>query len=213
MKYSIDLYPVLAVTFLFFGCNNGPADSVKNAKEENAEKIDSQKAAAPPADSLGALPPKADADFLVNTASSGMWQVQLAELAKENSSNKRVKKFGALVIKDRGESGEKLKKLAAAKNITLPADISNDQQSEKEKLQKKMGNEFDRAYIDMMVDDHNKNIKNFSDQAKNATDPDIKAFASNNLPMLYTLLDSAKNLQQLVKPKSTVKPTIPPVLK
>jgi len=211
MKNPINVCAGLAAILVFFSCNNGSTDSVKNAKESNAEKIDSQKTTELRSGDSTALPmAKADADFLVNAASGGMMEVRLGELAKENSRNQRVKNFGALMVRDHGEGGEKLKKLAATKNVTLPANISNDQQKEKDDLQKKTGDEFDRAYVNMMVDDHNKDIKDFEKAAKDATDPDVKTFAAHHLPMLYMHLDSAKNLQKLMKPKRTMPETVPP---
>src|ERR1041385_7677412 len=54
-------------TFLFFGCNGGTSDNVKNAKDSNATKIDSQTAVGRTTDSSAALL-KSDADFLVDAA-------------------------------------------------------------------------------------------------------------------------------------------------
>jgi len=209
MKSLLHFYYIAVFIILLFGCNNGTSDPVKEAKRDNKEKIDSQVSAQGHIDSIAALPSKGDADFIVNAASGAMFEMQLGQLAKTHSRNQRVKNFGNMMIKDHGETGKKLKALAAAKNITLPDSISNRQQKEKERLQKKKGDAFDEAYINMMVDDHKKDIREFEKQATNGTNPDIKSFASDNLKMLHVHLDSAVSIQKLVS-KEVPAPVPPP---
>ncbi|MDR6569579.1 DUF4142 domain-containing protein [Chitinophaga ginsengisegetis] len=196
MKNSLFFCYTLSSLFLLWGCNNRSSDSEKKAKEANRAKIDSQMMGSPSAESLAVIPSKADADFLVEAASGGMTEVQLGQLAQTNSMNKQVKAFGALMIKDHGAGNEKLKALAASKNIILPDSVSNHQQKMKERLEKKKGEAFDRAYISMMIDDHKRDIRAFKSAAKSAADVEIKAFALDNLPILSAHLDSALNLQR-----------------
>src|SRR4051812_40927424 len=115
MKSVIHFYCIsILFTCFLFSCNNS-SDPVKDAKEENKEKIDSL-AVQQHIDSATAaiLPSKDDADFLVNAASGGMLEVQLGQLAQTNSQNQRIKDFGAMMMKDHGEGGVKLKALAAS---------------------------------------------------------------------------------------------------
>lgn len=210
MRSLTHFYYIVVLIILLLGCNNDPADPVKEAKRENKEKIDSQISAQRHVDSIAALPSKGDADFMVNAASGAMFEMQLGQLTKTHSRNQRVKNFGNRMIKDHGETEKKLKALAAAKNITLPDSISNRQQKEKEQLQKKKGDAFDEAYINMMVDDHKKDIREFEKQATNGTNPDIKSFASDNLKMLHVHLDSAVSIQKLVSKDVPAAPVPPP---
>jgi putative membrane protein len=99
-----------------------------------------------------------------------------------------------MMMKDHRKSGERLKELAASKNITLPDSISNRQQKEKDRLQKMKGDAFDEAYINRMTDDHKKDVREFEKQATDGTNQDIKSFASDNLKMLHVHLDLAVNI-------------------
>jgi len=109
MKISPVLYPGLALLFFLLSCGNGPPDSVKNAKETNAAKIDSQKTMERPVDSAAILMSKSDADFLVNAASGGMMEVQLgATRADVFKPNQRIKAFGAMMVKDHNVKLEKV---------------------------------------------------------------------------------------------------------
>jgi putative membrane protein len=196
MKNFIKLCSGLIVISFLLSCNSRTPDSVKNAKEVNAKRIDAESR---PDDSSAIVLTKDDADFLVNTASGIMAETQMGQMARDRSGNQRVKDLGAMIARDQEEFQAKLKKLAAAKNVTLPADISNHQQKRKEDLLKKKGIEFDRSYVDITVNEYNKDISDFGKAAKFATDPEIKSFASNSLPLLYTHLDSARSLQKVMK--------------
>jgi len=195
MKKLFQFYYISATFILLFSC--GSPDSVKDAKKENAEKIDSQMNTTANIDS-SKMPSRADADFLVNAASGAMMEVQLGKLAQTNSRNPRVKRFGSMMIKDHGEGLEKLKALASSSNLTLSDSISRRQQKEKDELTKKKGIAFDQAYIDMMISDHKNDISEFEHEATNGTHEAIKSLASDNLKILHTHLDSATNIQKLV---------------
>jgi putative membrane protein len=145
------------------------------------------------------MPSKEDAAFLVNAANGGMLEVELGQLAQQNAKSAKVKEFGSMMVSDHGKGGEKLKALAASKNVMLPATLSNDGQKEKDDLQKKTGSDFDKSYIDLMVDDHKKDIKEFEKEAKDGNDSDIKAFANNTLLMLRMHLVHAENLHKMTK--------------
>jgi putative membrane protein len=208
MKTLFQSYYISAIFIFLFSC--GSPDSVKEAKKENAEKIDSQMNTVTNIDSAN-LPSRADADFLVNAASGAMMEVQLGELAQTNARNQRVKRFGSMMIKDHGEGIEKLKAMASSKNVTLPDSISRRQQKEIDDLKKMKGTAFDQAYIDLMIDDHKKDIREFEREATGGTNEAIKSLASDNLKMLHTHLDSATNIQKLVgKPPTSTAPVYPP---
>lgn len=206
MKDFLRLYSGLILLSFLLSCNSGTPDSVKSAKEVNAKRIDTE---APPGDSLAVPLSKDDADFLVNIASGGILGKQLGQMAVDRSGNQKVKDLGAMIVNDFNETEEKLKKLAAEKNVILPVDISNKQQKQKDDLMKKKGIEFDRTYVDITVNDYNKDIREFGKAAKYATDPDVKSFASNNLALLYAHLDSARNLQKVMKKRIDISTALP----
>jgi putative membrane protein len=128
-------------------------------------------------------------------AMGGNAEVEMGKLAQENASNPRVKNFGDMMVKDHSAANDDLKTVARKKNVTLPADIGKHQQH-KDDLSKKKGADFDKAYMKMMVDDHKEDIDAFEKAANSSTDPDVKNFASEKLPILRKHLDSAKAIQE-----------------
>lgn len=195
----------MAATFAVacFGCNNnGQEDAVKDAKDSNSVKMDSSSvsrdsAAVKPA--MASTVSKADADFAVNVADAGMTEIQAGQLAQQKGMAGDVKEYGAMMVKDHTEAGDKLKALAANKNITLPGSISPEMQKNVDGLQKKSGSDFDKAYIDMMISDHKKVIAAFESEAKNGSDADIRAFADSTLHTLHKHLDKAEECHKMMK--------------
>ncbi len=139
-------------------------------------------------------------------ASGGVLEVQLGELAQTNAKNPRVKSFGAMMVKDHKDMGDKLTALATSRNITLPDSVSKSQQKEKERLQKMKGSAFDEAYINLMTDDHKKDVREFEQEVANGTNEAVKAFAGDNLRTLRIHSDSAASIQRSIV---RTKPSVP----
>jgi putative membrane protein len=199
MKSSFSYCAVFALLFFCFGCNSGQGDSSKDAKDSNVVKMDSSGTTDHATPTVPSSVSKADADFTVNAASGGMMEVQLGELAGRKASAQDVKDFGAMMVKDHTMGNDKLKAIAASKNLTLPDSLSADMQKEASDLENKNGADFDKAYIGMMVDDHKKDIKEFEDESKNGSDADIRGFADSSLHMLHKHLNAAEKCHNMMK--------------
>ena len=137
-------------------------------------------------------------NFMNDAAMGGMAEVELGKLAQEKASNPRVKAFGEMMVRDHSEANNDLKSIAGKKSVTLPADMGKHQDHYND-LSKKTGKDFDKAYMKMMVDDHQDDIDAFEKIANNGTDPEVKTFASQKLPILRKHLDSAKAINKSLK--------------
>ena len=81
----------------------------------------------------------------------------------------------------------------------MPTTTTSSQERESDHLAKLSGPEFDKAYMEHMVKDHKKDVKEFQKAANDAQDPDVKAFAANTLPTLQEHLQMAKDTEAAVK--------------
>ncbi|RFS18879.1 DUF4142 domain-containing protein [Chitinophaga silvatica] len=177
----------LSIWFLQ-SCGNGgnkqsetPADSAQNINEV-VKPVDEH-----------------SSQFAVEAATGSMMEVAFGKLAQEKATNERVKAFGAMMVNDHSRLEDEIKSIASKKNITLPADLSEETKKHMEELGKKSGKDFDKSYIDMMVDDHEKDVKAFEKASEDLTDVDLKAWAGNTLPTLKMHLDSAKAVKEALK--------------
>jgi putative membrane protein len=138
--------------------------------------------------------------FMVKAANGGMMEVELGNIAKDKATNASVKEFAAMMVKDHSEANEELKALAASKSITLPATMDDDHRDHITDLSNKTGNDFDKAYMDMMVSDHKKNIDMFEDILDDTNvAPELKAFANKTLPVLKKHHEEAKRIHESLK--------------
>ena len=143
--------------------------------------------------------PKADADFIKDAAQGGMMEVELGKIAADKASNSQVKDFGKRMQQDHSKANDELKKLASDKGVQLSAMLDKKHQSKVDKLAKLSGTEFDRKYIDAMVDDHKDDVKKFQKEADKGKDADVQKWASKTLPTLKEHLQLAQSTEKQVK--------------
>ena len=125
-----------------------------------------------------------DKNFAEEAAMGGMAEVELGKLAQQNAQNDEVKQFGSRMVQDHTAANDKLKPILAAKDITAPTQLDEKHKKTLDKLSKMRGGEFDRAYMREMVEDHDKDVKKFRQEAEHGGDADLKAFAQQTLPVL-----------------------------
>jgi putative membrane protein len=142
---------------------------------------------------------KDDSEFIMKAAQGGMAEVNLGTMAAQSAASADVKSFGNQMVTDHGKANDELKQLAASKGVTLPADVGKENQEVADKLGKLTGAKFDKAYMHDMVEDHEKDVKEFEKASKGAKDPDLKAWAAKTLPTLEGHLKMAKDTDKKVK--------------
>lgn len=190
-RFSFLLAAALA-TATIYSCGNSSdksPDAVEAAKDTNEKKENINTIAVD----------ENDSKFLVFATDAGMTEVQAAELAKTQNISAKSKAFADDMIKDHTAAANEVKTLAVAKNVTLPEAISDDHQKAIKELSEKKGPDFEKAYINMMVDDHQKVVDKFKDATDKCKDPDVKALAAKLLPTLQAHLDHAKMLKDGMK--------------
>jgi putative membrane protein len=83
--------------------------------------------------------------------------------------------------------------------MILPNALSKDGQKHYDELSGKSGEEFDKAYAKLMVQDHEKVIAKFKKESEKGEDPDLKSWAAKTLPTLEHHLKMSKETHEKVK--------------
>src|SRR5215475_10360659 len=179
---------VAAVTtvFTFLGCwavlahqDNGPTERMRSGGDEK---------------------------FAVKAAQGSIAEIKLGELAKERAQNDAVRKFGQRMVDDHTKSNHELKEAALKEHISLPSEMDKKDQATYDSLAKLSGAEFDKAYVQDMVKDHQDDIAEFGTEARTGQRDAIKSFAADTLPTLKAHLKAAKDMRLvLMKPAETSK--------
>ena len=150
--------------------------------------------------------PQQDQEFAQEAAEGGLMEVQLGQLAQQQAKDEQVAEFGQRMVQDHGQANKKLIAIAEQKAIQLPQELPHDAQQKFDEMQQLSGAEFDQAYMDEMVKDHEKDIAAFEQQAQAGQDPELRAFAEEALPTLREHLELAKEIQsQIAAREETVR--------
>jgi putative membrane protein len=136
--------------------------------------------------------------LIKNGLEGGLTEIRASSLAKTHSSNPRIISFAGMMITDHTKVGNELKKIEADKQVQGKDVISDDHKHMIANLSSKSGVEFDRAYMQMMVNDHEQAVKLFSDAAENKS-ATIHDFAKKTLPVIQMHLDSARAINASLK--------------
>ena len=117
-------------------------------------------------------------------AKGGMMEVAMGRQAEQNGKSDDVKSFGKRMVTDHSKANDELKLIAEKKGVKLPSKEPNEKWSS------------DKAYMDMMVKDHEKDLAEFQDEAKNGSDPDVKKFAEDKIKVIEDHFENAKQITQ-----------------
>jgi putative membrane protein len=135
-----------------------------------------------------------DSRAVRNMAQANMAEVELGKLAADKASGDEVKKFGRQMVEDHGKQLDEVKKLAQGKNVQLPDHPAKKHQSAMKKLQGLSGADFDRAYMQQMVKDHEDTLKQLESIAKKSDDLEVKAAAEKAVPKVKEHLQMAQQM-------------------
>ena len=177
------IFVALITLFCMAGCT--PADNTNSVSTANSNANNSNRAAtAPTATPVSAPARTDDRAFLTEVAQNGILEIALGRLALQKGKGADVKRFAQRVVTDHTKVGNEVKKIATAKNITLPTDMTDAQKSTVTRLTALSAAEFDREFMTLMSESHDRSVTKFQEISRNGTDAEIKAFATKTLPTL-----------------------------
>ncbi|MDB5061541.1 MAG: hypothetical protein JWP67_1384 [Mucilaginibacter sp.] len=200
-KLSLTVIVALSA-FTFQACNRAAKDSKESADSVNSAKDTTTTAAtgaAATGSATGIAVDEKDAKFATDVANAGMAEVALGKIAAEKATNPQVKDFANMMVTDHGKANEELMAIAKKKNITLPAAPDQEHQKKAADLSAKSGKEFDKDYVDAMVDGHKKAASLLEDGSKNCKDTELMAFATKTLPVVKAHLAKIEAIQKSMK--------------
>jgi len=137
-----------------------------------------------------------DHRFVFEASGSGLAEVNLSRLALTNAMRKEVRDFAQHMVDDHTKANTELLALTNKKGLSgsvAPA-MPATHRALSERLSNLRGDDFDRAYMQQMVKDHEDAVKLFETEANSGQDADLKALAKKTLPTLHMHLDMARKV-------------------
>jgi putative membrane protein len=134
-------------------------------------------------------------EFATKAATIGKAEVELAQLALNNTKNEEVRLYAERMVKDHTAADQKLRKIAAEENLQLPDKLDAKHQALKQKLAGLKDDAFDREYKKNMEMGHQEAVALFESAAQTQQMPqDLKQFAASTLPTLEKHHDLAQEI-------------------
>jgi len=135
-----------------------------------------------------------DQDFVTKAAQGNSAEVELGKIVAAKTKDPNVKQFAQMMVKDHTTALNELQELAQTKNLNFNDDLPDDAKALQTKFSSDTGKQLDKDYMDNMVEDHQKDVQEFTDQSQKAKDPDVKQWASKTLPTLQKHLEKAQQI-------------------
>jgi putative membrane protein len=135
-----------------------------------------------------------DGKMIREIAQADLAEVAAGKLGASKAQSGEVKKFAQHMVDDHGKHLAEVRKMAKAKGVQLPSTPAKKHQDAMKKLESASGAGFDKAFMDMMVKDHEEALKLVQTTAKNAKDKDLKADAQKTAPVIEKHLEMAKSI-------------------
>jgi putative membrane protein len=139
-----------------------------------------------------------DLPFLREAGGANLMEVTLGRVAQSRASDTRVRDFGGRMVTDHSNLQQQLTTFTTKYGIGFTPGLSTEQQRDINRLQSLSGSEFDREYITMMVQNHQKDVDKFEDQSRDADSPRVRELAMQSLPVLQQHLSMAQRVAQLI---------------
>jgi putative membrane protein len=135
-------------------------------------------------------------EFIEKAGAGGQAEVEMGKLGTKKATNGQVKSFAKRMVTDHTKANEEL--VAAAKGKgEVPASRDTMHKAMMDKLQQQeAGKEFDRDYMEQMVQDHKEDVQLFESAADDTKlDAELRAYAKKTLPTLRDHLTQAQAIQ------------------
>jgi putative membrane protein len=138
-------------------------------------------------------PASTDVEFLQQAGQASEAEMALAALAQKQSSDARIKSLADVLKRDHEAARTELQTLAKLKKAELTG-MTVAQLATHSRLEKIPGRDFDRAWVEAIIELH-RDARGLFSRASRSADPDVKAFAGLQAKVLEEHLKRAKELQ------------------
>ncbi|HVE82464.1 MAG TPA: DUF4142 domain-containing protein [Myxococcales bacterium] len=140
--------------------------------------------------------PRVDVDLLKKLHQANREEIELGQVAQEQSMRDDVKQFGKMMVDDHRQADGKITQMADRHGVPLGDEV--DALKLADKFRKKTGDDFNKDYLTKMVKDHDKVISLISGKRDDVR-AEFQAMLNEMMPTLRKHRVEAKRLLDEVK--------------
>ena len=147
---------------------------------------------------------KADQKMLTDLAMANMAEIETARMALQKTQSDRVKSFAQQMVDEHSKGLDEVRKVAAARSLTLPTELDAKHKAMADKLDKLSGDKFDRSYMEQAgVQAHKEAEQLVAKAESSAQDSELKSLATRLKPTIHQHLNNAEQLNAVIKGGTT----------
>jgi putative membrane protein len=132
--------------------------------------------------------------FLQKAAEGQQAEIVLGRLASERAGDEQVKRFASQMMHDHRKASAEIEQLASKEGVALSTELTEKHREKEEEFRRLSGREFDRAYMEYMLHDHRKDVKEFERHVKTINSPEVQRWAKGAVPLLKQHLRQAQQI-------------------
>lgn len=135
-----------------------------------------------------------DRTFVTATGRANQAEIVLSQLASERAVGADVRAFARRMVTDHTQAGQQLQQAAAQAGLTVPSDLTTEDQAFVQRLSGLSGEAFDQAYMAKAVQSHEASVTRLENEIGQGQHPAITGFARQILPTVQDHLRAAREL-------------------
>ncbi len=147
---------------------------------------------------------ESDERFMVRAAELHFKQILLGKLAYQRASSTEVKDLAKMLEEAHRDAKSALGSMGIIKSIAVPSTPTKSAHEAYDKLNEVSVEDFDRAYLAVVIDGHNDAISLYEKCTSDNHDPDVRAIAVKSLPDMRMHQAKVMELDATLGPLSAV---------
>lgn len=145
----------------------------------------------------------ADMPFVRHASSSNIMEIRLGQAAQTRGSNAAVKQFGQRMLDDHTRMQNQLTAVVRNTGVTFTPGLDAVHEQQVSRIERLSGAEFDRAYMQAMIQGHREDVSQFQTQSQSAHSTQVRNLTASSLPILQQHLSLAMQVGTQVGVDST----------
>lgn len=146
-----------------------------------------------------------DLQVLAHVHHVNQMEIDLGKMAERQGGTQAVKAYGQMLVRDHQSADKDLTAFAKKNDVTIPLDKPKDEAEQKEQKDTKeevmhlktlKGNDFDTAFLQMMVEGHEKELAKLDANIGSIQNQDLATILKDIKPVLQKHADLARDLQK-----------------
>lgn len=139
-----------------------------------------------------------DADYLVSAHINSQLQIALGKVAEEQSQSPQVQQFAQQIRQENQLIQHNIDALATGVGVEIEPALTPDYVAIVDSIQAYSGREFDMAFLDLVIEEHEEDIDRFTSISTRATNPIVRDMLTDNLEILRRRKNQAEELRNSI---------------